>query len=253
MTLCIFNDQWQELEHVKIPVQSHAIQYGCGLFETLRTYRNRSLPFLQQHVSRLFQSITALNMQCDYSEEQVMQMVYRIVEAHEYELQRVKILLLPDGLLITSAKLGIPDTTAVKLTTANIRRSLASHKTTSYMDCQLAWTEAQSKGFDDSILIDADGMVYETGRGNIFWVKDDAIYTRENDVLPGIMRQWVSLNTSTHFTNASLTEILRADEVFITNSIHGIAPVSAIDETVFKSQRQAKRLQQMLLDRVAEN
>lgn len=46
MTKCIFNNQWCELEELTIPIQSDAVQFGTGLFETLRTYGNKQLPFL---------------------------------------------------------------------------------------------------------------------------------------------------------------------------------------------------------------
>ena len=41
MTKCIFNNQWCELEELTIPIQSDAVQFGTGLFETLRTYGNK--------------------------------------------------------------------------------------------------------------------------------------------------------------------------------------------------------------------
>ena len=251
MTKCIFNDDWQTLEEVSIGIQSEAIQYGYGLFETMRTYQDRSLPFVAEHLQRLSNSLEKLELDCTYSSRQIEAMIQRLVSDSEHELQRIKVLVIPEGVLVTSHKLCVPANGDMRLTTTRVSRSLAEHKTTSYMDCQLAWRSAQKQGFDDSILIDANDMVSETGRGNLFWVNNGQIYTRSSDVLPGIMRDCVMSLATVAFADVSIDELLAADELFVTNSIRGIAPVSAVDDTPFVTHDVTTNLKRKLADHIA--
>jgi len=246
MTKCIFNNQWCELEELTIPIHSDTVQFGTGLFETLRTYGNKQLPFLDKHLQRLFSSIVSLNLACDYSPSDIKAMVIRLVEQHVSALQRIKILVIPEGVLVTSLKLIEPADASCRLTHWQTRRGMPEHKSTSYLQCQLAWQMAQDAGFDDSILTDDAGQVYETGRANLFWVKDGQIFTREHDVLPGIMRDFVLTNVDVQFSNVTYDELLTADEVFITNSIRGIASVSTIDSHNYQTSDVATSLRSEL-------
>jgi len=246
MTKCIFNNQWCELEELTIPIQSDAVQFGTGLFETLRTYGNKQLPFLDKHLQRLFSSIVSLNLACDYSQSDIKTMVIRLVNEHDSALQRIKILVIPEGVLVTSVNLIEPLDAPYRLTHWRTRRGLPEHKSTSYLQCQLAWQMAQDAGFDDSILLDEEGHVYETGRANLFWVIDGQIFTREHDVLPGTMRDFVLTNANVQFSHITYEDLLTADEVFITNSIRGIAFVSTIDSHNYQLSDVATSLQSEL-------
>ena len=246
MTKCIFNNEWRELEELTISVQSDAVQYGAGLFETLRTYGDNQLPFLDKHLQRLFSSIESLNLACNYTQSDIKAMVIRLVNEHDSALQRIKILVIPEGALVTSVNLIESANTPYHLTHWRTRRGMPEHKSTSYLQCHLAWQTAQDAGFDDSILIDEEGQVYETGRANLFWVKDGHIFTREHDVLPGIMRDFVLTNVDVQFSHITYDELLTADEVFITNSIRGIASVSKIDTLNFQISDMATSLQSQL-------
>ena len=60
------------------------------------------------------------------------------------------------------------------------------------MICTLSKHEAESKGFDDSLMLDYRGYVAEATGANIFFVKDDEIHTPIADCfLDGITRQTI--------------------------------------------------------------
>jgi 4-amino-4-deoxychorismate lyase len=113
---------------------------------------------------------------------------------------------------------------------------------------------AQVNGYDDSILLDDSGQVYETGRANLFWVNNGEVYTREHHVLPGVMRDFVLSidDIATHFESISLNELLSADEVFITNSIRGVVPVTLINDVTFETHEVTHHVQQRLLEFVLQ-
>ena len=255
MTLCIFNNDWAELDKLHIPIVSESVQYGLGLFETMRTYADKSMPFLDQHLIRFYDSVEALNLTCPYTQSQLREMIMRLVAKSPHEYQRVKLLLLKEGVLITSFQLQNQVSNPVTLTHWQAKRSLAQHKTTSYLDCHLAWQFAQAGGYDDSILVDESGWVSETGRANLFWVKHGSIFTTEDGVLPGIIRGLL-LNgeiIDCQFGRIKLVDLYQCDEVFITNSIRGIVSVNAIDDATFTTHTVTEQLQKQLHDFIADS
>jgi para-aminobenzoate synthetase/4-amino-4-deoxychorismate lyase len=99
--------------------------------------------------------------------------------------------------------------------------------------------EQASLGADQHLLIlDADGDVLETDRANVFAVIDGVLRTPPADgrLLPGIIRAAVlrlAAQDGIPVTEEPLASrlLLRAAEVFITNSVHGIMPARSLAGT----------------------
>ncbi|WP_035923408.1 bifunctional anthranilate synthase component I family protein/class IV aminotransferase [Kocuria rosea] len=88
----------------------------------------------------------------------------------------------------------------------------------------------------DPLLVDADGMLLETGRANVFVVVDGAVLTPPADgrILPGVVRARVlaalrAAGTDVRERPVAWAELARATEVFVTNSVAGVHPVGAVD------------------------
>jgi para-aminobenzoate synthetase / 4-amino-4-deoxychorismate lyase len=89
----------------------------------------------------------------------------------------------------------------------------------------------------DPLLVDASGLVLETGRGNLFVVADGVVSTPPLDgrILPGVVRGLVldaleELDIAHTERIVTVDELMRADEVFATNSIGGVRGVAAIHD-----------------------
>ena len=99
--------------------------------------------------------------------------------------------------------------------------------------------ERAGLGTDQHLLIlDAGGQVLETDRANVFAVIDGVLHTPPADgrLLPGITRAAVLRLAAQEGIPAkeepvSIRRLLRASEVFTTNSVHGIMPVRALAGT----------------------
>jgi branched-subunit amino acid aminotransferase/4-amino-4-deoxychorismate lyase len=114
--------------------------------------------------------------------------------------------------------------------------ALSSFKTTSKILNVLARAEAEEKGADEALLVNANGEVAETAGGNLFWIYHDKICTvpTGRGVLPGITRavvleicQALGLETNKRVIKP---EMLRnAEGIFVTQSAFGIIPVVAFD------------------------
>ncbi|NEU11259.1 class IV aminotransferase [Methylobacterium sp. BTF04] len=113
-------------------------------------------------------------------------------------------------------------------------------KTLGYLDAVLAAGEARAAGFDEALFLNTRDAVACAGTGNLFALFGTRLATPplHDGVLAGIVRGEI-LGSATAFgfkpeeRSLTLPELLRADAVFLTNSLRGIAPVTAIGMTVF--------------------
>lgn len=115
---------------------------------------------------------------------------------------------------------------------------LAALKSSNYLTKLLARSEAHDSGFDDGILTNSKGHVTETTTANIFWVdKNGGLWTVLSDqgLLDGITKKnLIKLikDKGLKIREGVITapELSNQREVFVTNSVIGIKPVSRIDQ-----------------------
>ncbi|WOO88077.1 aminotransferase class IV [Mollicutes bacterium LVI A0039] len=92
----------------------------------------------------------------------------------------------------------------------------------------------EQDGVDDYLLV-ADHQVLETVIANIFYVKNNILYTPKlnESILPGTTRKRLLEKFDVRQTTISLVDIYNADFVFICNAVRGIVVVSQIDEQLY--------------------
>lgn len=99
---------------------------------------------------------------------------------------------------------------------------------------------AKESGFDNTLLLDADGHVTEGPGFNVFMVKDGKVSTPRAGVLEGITRK-VAMEICQHHevpveqADITLDEFLEADEVFATTTGGGPMPITRINQRVFSN------------------
>ena len=118
----------------------------------------------------------------------------------------------------------------------NPRAMSAELKTLAYTDAVLAWLEAQRAGADEALLLDTDDHCSEATASNLFVCYRGTLLTPPTTcaALPGITREAVlelagGLNVPALERAFGLEELHAADEVFLTSSLRGIAPVRSVD------------------------
>ena len=99
-------------------------------------------------------------------------------------------------------------------------------------------------------MCDSDGMLIEATQSNLFWISDGVLYTPDLSLsgIDGIMRK---LTLMTAAKKGIKTEIVRrgpdvlktADEVFITNSLIGIMPVTKYENYLYSIGKTTQLLQ----------
>jgi len=117
--------------------------------------------------------------------------------------------------------------------TAEGHRRFKSHN---YLNNALAKQEVGARLDVEGLFLTHDGYLAEGIVSNLFWLKDDCLYTPSLDtgILDGVTRQHVL--ALARRIGLSITEgrfrpeaLREADEVFVTNSVQEIGPVQDID------------------------
>ena len=113
-----------------------------------------------------------------------------------------------------------------------------------YITSSLAKTEASLSGFDEALLLNSSGKVSEASGMNLFIVRNGDLITPgvDQDILEGITRDSVIDLAKSSGINVierpvDKTELLIADEVFLTGTAAKITPVKKIESTVLNVDR----------------
>lgn len=221
-----------------------ALEYGVGLFETLRTWGGRPV-LLDRHLQRLRKSAQALRLSVNPDALPDAEAVGRLLqESHASTDSVVRITLTggtngrtPGRVWMQTRSLPPPVRKHGAIVVLggfglDWHDPLARHKTLNYWSKRLASDRALTIGADDALLGTPDGRIWESTRANLFLVVGGVLTTPglEGPVLPGIQRTlvidlarlagWKVLERDLY-----LGDVDRADEVFLTNSVRGIVPV----------------------------
>lgn len=104
-------------------------------------------------------------------------------------------------------------------------------KTLSYTDAVLTLADARAAGADDAIMLDTSGHVAEGVSSNLFIVSHGDVRTPPPTcgILPGITRATVMSLIAVQEAIIVPSDLAAADELFLTSSLRGIAPVRSVD------------------------
>jgi len=239
-----------------IPALDYGFLYGYGLFETLRAYNGRVFR-LDEHITRLEESAAVLGLPAD--RKALKSAVVNTLGANGLKDARIRITLSAgEGAINADIKTCRKPTLLVvaehyepyqeqvyrrgfKAIISSVRRDsqspLARMKTANYMPSILARREAGAAGADEAICLNDKGLVAEAGASNIFLVADNILRTPglDSGILPGITRQAVlelasRLGIKSLECNIKPEELYKAQEVFLTNSLIEIMPLTVIDD-----------------------
>ena len=120
---------------------------------------------------------------------------------------------------------------------------LSTLKSTNRLINVVGGVYAKENGYDNCILLNRNKSVVEVLNGNLFVVKENVVKTPplKDGCVKGIIRERIIeiVKTSNELqmeeTSISPFELLKADELFITNAIIGIQPITHYRKKIFKS------------------
>ena len=229
--------------------------YGDGLFETMRVVNG--VPFLlDRHLRRLCDSCRDLHFGDCIEPGALADGAGRLIRANGVGDGRLRITVsrgggvtglearpaAPPTVFMQAHAMDLPPldgsppvTLAVSPYRINERSPVVRHKSLSYLANLMALTEARRRGADQVIFLNSQGRLAEGAISNLFLVHAGVVLTPEVScgLLPGITREVVlelcgQVNIPAREGAWGLEALDAADEVFCTNSLRGIVPVSRI-------------------------
>ncbi|MDB6352798.1 aminotransferase class IV [Trichococcus sp. K1Tr] len=249
------NDVYLEEDSALISPLSPGFMYGYGVFETIRVSDKKAL-FLDQHHARMVRALSVLGMNCPYKENELQPLIGKLLDLNGVSEGFVKIVCSKptskkqshqeaDILILTGTKTYKEEyATGLKVCLADARRNefskIVNIKSMNYTENILEKEAATKRGFDEAVFLNTNDHVAEGCVSNIFWVKEGVIYTPSVNcgILEGTARARVILKCAelqipVQEGAYSFEELFRADEIFVTNALMDIMPVSLLEDKNF--------------------
>ena len=232
MINALINNQWESVPEKDLQYGSDSFAFGMGLYETFRTLNHKPV-FLEPHLDRLFQSAQGIDLTIPFSQNEIVEMIARVIQQFDDPNQRARILALPGKVIIYTSSFNLDPSIykGVSTITVPALRKTPEIKTTDYTTCLDAYMIAKNNDCFEAILLDKNNQVLEGSRSNVFWVQGKKLFTRRRDVLPGVTRQNIILGSPFPLFYGQLNQFdfKQINEIFLTNSGSGIIPVVKVN------------------------
>ena len=250
------NKTMVEATKARVAPVSSAMLYGRGVFTTLAIYDSQ--PFLwSRHWQRL--AAHAKRLDIDHTgctEKTVGDALRKLIAFNQVKEGRARVILLArsgrdiwrtktpgtkktDLLIMTGdpqkvAQNGL--SLAVSPYRVNTFSPLSGIKSLNYLANVLSWEEAQSRDFDEAVVLNERGEIVSATTANLFWARNGTLHTPtlSTGALAGITRECVIEIANKHFIPLlegiyEMGDLTEADEIFLTSSSLGVAPVTTFD------------------------
>jgi branched-subunit amino acid aminotransferase/4-amino-4-deoxychorismate lyase len=250
------NKTMVEATKARVAPVSSAMLYGRGVFTTVAIYDSN--PFLwSKHWQRL--TTHAARLDIDHTgctEKGVGDAMKKLIAFNQVRDGRARVIMLArvgrdtwrtkassgkktDLLIMTGDPPKAPPnglSLAVSPFRTNTVSPLTGVKSLNYLSNVLAWEEAQSRDFDEAVVLNERGEIASATTANLFWVKDGTVHTPtlSTGAMAGVTRECVIDIASKHFLPLpegvyEMGDLTDADEIFLTSASLGVAPVTTFD------------------------
>lgn len=247
-----YNGELIPAKNSKLTHENRAFKYGDGIFETIKIQNNKVV-FWEEHYFRLMASMRMLRMKIpmeftlEFLQDEILKTLAQQPNGTIFRA-RLTIYRKTGGLytpatnevdyIIDVKEVAVQSKEAYEIDLYkdfyNYSGLLSTVKTTNRMLNVVASVFATENDLDNCVLLNERKGVVEVTNGNIFIVKGNSVKTPAltEGCIKGVIRKKVieQLQKSEHYTIEETTispfEIQKADEVFITNAIIGIQPVT---------------------------
>ena len=249
---------WQD---ANVHLLTHTLHYGLGVFEGVRAYntpKGSSIFRLEDHTDRLFKSAETVSMKLPFSKIELNNAHREIIKLNNLTEAYIRPMCFygSEGMGLRADNLEVHCMVAawewpsymepearekgikVKLSshTRQVRNPVSSAKVNgNYVHSIVALNEAISEGFEEALMLDAEGNVAEGSGENFFIVKDNILMTPDLDAsLDGITRRTIldlakELNINFMIKKLKVEDVLQADEAFFSGTAAEVVPINSLD------------------------
>ncbi len=250
--------KYYDQKNAKISVFDHGLLYGDGIFEGIRAYNGRVFK-LAEHVERLFCSAKSILLKIPLTPEQVARAVVDTCRKNKIRDGYIRLVITrgPGTLGLNPHKCTHPAVIVIAdkiqlyatevyqrgleivtvATTRNLHSALnPAIKSLNYLNNIMAKIEALNAGFEEAIMLNAEGYVAECTADNIFIVKGGQLLTPSlsagalHGITRGVVMELASQNgLAVSEPNLTRHDLFNADECFLTGTGAEIIAVVKID------------------------
>ena len=250
------NKTMQEAMKARVAPVSSAMLYGRGVFTTLAIYGSK--PFCwPRHWERLCSHADKLDIDLSgCTQKSVGDALTKLIAVNNVKDGRARVIFLArsgreswrtksqgskktDLLIMTGDVRHVPGdglSLAVSPYRINTSSPLMGIKSLNYLDRILSREEARGRDFDEAVVLNERGEIVSATTANIFWAKNGTVHTPNlsTGIIAGITRASVIEIAAKHFIPVvegvyEIADLTDADEIFLTSSVVGVAPVTTFD------------------------
>jgi branched-chain amino acid aminotransferase len=259
-SVVFFDGNWVKASELSVSPFVQTMHYGSGVFEGIRSYETPDGTRIfkaKEHYERLHYSAAKMHMALPYSVEELTQLSYQLLGKNKLANAYLRPLVFSgQNMALTPANevhvmlcawewgkyLG---NKLLHLKTSPFQRPnpkscyVDAKVTGHYVNSILATTEAKQSGFDEALLLDANGNVAEGPGANFFFEKNGVLYTPPcGNILPGITRATMfelceELGFRLEEKYFTADEVKGADSAFFTGTAAEVAGVASLDGVAF--------------------
>lgn len=244
--ICCLNGKFIDEKKAKISILDNGFMFGDAFFDTMIS-RNGIIMELENHLQRIEKTAKTLHVKLP-PKKQLEDWLKKTIKINKLKNARLRMTISRGANgrdFFTSKKPTIAITcdrfivnenfeNGIAILTLNFQRPWPEIKSTNLITMIRAYYRTFPKKVHEAILIDDLDYVTEGCTSNIFMIKNSKIFTPKDKILPGVTRNrmiqlCIKNKIKIHTKNFKKGELLKADEIFLTNSTNGVVPVVKID------------------------
>ncbi len=251
-----------------LDLKNRSFRYGDGVFETMRLI-NGKVPLYNFHIERLVRGMKTLKIEIPsyFNLHYLRNEISKTIETlpiSEKKNARIRLWVWREGEGNYTPTSNLPDF-AIEVTplmdsvfllndlglTVGIYTAIPLHynilsniKNNNALPYVMAAIHAKRELWDDALMLNTDGNVAEASASNVFWIKDEQIFTPplQSACVAGVMRHflmetWAQSGKQVIEKTLDIDSLRHADEVFLTNALQGIKWVENFEDKIYTNEQ----------------
>lgn len=242
---------------------SRGLRYGDGIFETMK-FKGGNLILADEHFARLWKGMQLLQFEIPklLTPDKLEQEIFSLANKNKLAAARVRLTVIrsegglydaknhsPNYIIETTAlaeEIGMLNNNGLQLCIyEDARKSIdnfSNIKHNNYLPYLMGAIFAKKQQCNDALILNSRGNICDSTIANVFYVKDGTVYTPplNEGCVAGVMRKWLTEQIReegfiVHEAVVTKTDLLNADEVFLSNSIYNIRWARGIEDKKFEN------------------
>lgn len=214
--------------------RSSGFWLGDGIFESLLVEEGEIFA-RRRHMGRLYNALEKIGLNFEWLEERLESALTATLEYFGSKTGQVRVTVLSSGDLLLSAREHEIPQSAIRVLHYPFPKNpfsiLAGIKTLSYGENTHALRYAYSRGFDDVLLTNTEGLISESALSNFLAFDGQNWWTPplSSGCLPGVTRELLIENFSVRERDLHLDDLAEMSALAVTSSLRDIQEISQFE------------------------